>query len=75
MDYPIYGLQWHAEKALYEWDPKEVIPHSDAATVANQYIAEFYVSEGAIRPKTRSTYTDWNSAQEHTHVPHGDGRV
>jgi len=43
--YPIYGLQWHAEKPLFEWTPKEVIQHSAPATKAMQYMADFFVSE------------------------------
>ena len=46
INYPVYALQWHAEKPLFEWDPDEVIPHNADSTVANQYIANFYVSEG-----------------------------
>jgi len=43
--YPIYGLQWHAEKPLFEWNSREVINHSTDAIKAMQFIADFFVSE------------------------------
>jgi len=43
--YPFYALQWHAEKPLFEWNPVEVINHSTDSVMANQYIADFFVSE------------------------------
>lgn len=46
-DYPIYGIQWHAEKNQFEWNPhKEFrIDHSVEAMQAVQYFANFFVNE------------------------------
>uniref|UniRef100_A0A6B2LAP1 folate gamma-glutamyl hydrolase n=1 Tax=Arcella intermedia TaxID=1963864 RepID=A0A6B2LAP1_9EUKA len=44
-DYPFYGLQWHAEKPIFEWSPTEAMNHSPDSIKANQYIANFYVNE------------------------------
>ncbi|XP_037659412.1 gamma-glutamyl hydrolase [Choloepus didactylus] len=44
-EYPIYGVQWHPEKAPYEWKKKKGIPHSPNAVKTAFYLAEFFVSE------------------------------
>jgi len=43
--YPIYALQWHPEKAAFEWTFTEGIDHSTDSVMANNYIASFFVSE------------------------------
>jgi len=40
--YPIYTLQWHAEKPIFEWWTDEVIPHDEAAVLANRHMADFF---------------------------------
>ena len=44
-EYPIYAVQWHPEKPLYEWRPDEDIDHSYASILANQHMANFFVNE------------------------------
>jgi len=43
--YPIYALQWHAEKPLFEWNDWEGINHSTDAVQAMLYMNTFFVSE------------------------------
>nr|XP_002710570.2 gamma-glutamyl hydrolase [Oryctolagus cuniculus] len=43
--YPIYGVQWHPEKAPYEWAKLKGISHAPNAVKAAFYLAEFFVSE------------------------------
>jgi len=43
--YPIYTLQWHAEKPIFEWWTHEVIPHDEASVFANRHMADFLVAE------------------------------
>jgi len=43
--YPVYGIQWHAEKPQFEWNPTEDINHSFDAINAMQYMQNFLVSE------------------------------
>jgi len=43
--YPIYALQWHPEKAAFEWNPAEGIDHSSDSVRANEYMAQFFLSE------------------------------
>jgi len=44
-NYPIYGIQWHAEKPLFEWNYHEDINHSPEAIEAMQYFSNFVGSE------------------------------
>ena len=45
--YPIWGVQFHPEKNIFEWSSKyRSIPHSAAAVRAAQYFAEFFVNQG-----------------------------
>nr|XP_005893017.1 PREDICTED: gamma-glutamyl hydrolase [Bos mutus] len=43
--YPIYGVQWHPEKAPYEWGQLRGISHAPNAVKAAFYLAEFFVAE------------------------------
>lgn len=43
--YPFYGLQFHPEKNLYEWNRNENIPHGIYASRISQYFANFFVNE------------------------------
>nr|XP_060467485.1 gamma-glutamyl hydrolase [Panthera onca] len=43
--YPVYGVQWHPEKAPYEWGKLEGISHAPNAVMAAFYLAEFFVAE------------------------------
>jgi len=45
-DYPVYALQWHAEKPQFEWTQDDNIPHTNDAITAMQHFSNFYVSEG-----------------------------
>jgi anthranilate/para-aminobenzoate synthase component II len=44
--YPIYGLQFHPEKNIYEWRKDKHHPHSAQAIRVSQYFGNFFVSEG-----------------------------
>ena len=43
--YPIYGVQWHPEKDLFEWTTAEVMKHSYHAVRVTQTAANFFVQE------------------------------
>lgn len=55
--YPIYALQWHPEKVAFEWSPTEGINHSTDSVLANQYVAQFFLSEA------RKNYHKFTSPQ------------
>ena len=44
-NYPIWGVQFHPEKNMYEWRQTS-IPHSAPAVAVGQYFANFFVNEG-----------------------------
>eukprot|EP00112_Aurelia_sp_Birch-Aquarium-sp1_P007176 Seg1782.10 transcript_id=Seg1782.10/GoldUCD/mRNA.D3Y31 product="Gamma-glutamyl hydrolase" protein_id=Seg1782.10/GoldUCD/D3Y31 len=44
-DYPIFGLQWHPEKPLFEWKKELNIDHSFPSLAASQYIANIFRKE------------------------------
>lgn len=43
--YPIYAVQWHPEKAPYEWKNLDGISHAPNAVKTAFYLADFLVSE------------------------------
>ncbi|XP_051016819.1 gamma-glutamyl hydrolase, partial [Acomys russatus] len=43
--YPVYAVQWHPEKAPYEWKSLNGISHAPNAVKTAFYLAEFFVSE------------------------------
>ncbi|XP_077607934.1 gamma-glutamyl hydrolase-like isoform X2 [Crocuta crocuta] len=43
--YPVYAVQWHPEKAPYEWGKLKGISHAPNAVRAAFYLAEFFVAE------------------------------
>nr|XP_057911662.1 zgc:171566 [Doryrhamphus excisus] len=52
--YPFYAVQWHPEKAPYEWVDKPGMVHSTSAVQASFYTASFFVSEAM---KNRHTFS------------------
>ena len=42
---PVYGTQWHPEKAIFDWNPDKQINHSSSAIRAAQHVANFFVEE------------------------------
>jgi len=47
---PLYGLQWHPEKSLFVFNPVLAVDHSIYATIAAQYIANFFMAEARMNP-------------------------
>lgn len=50
--YSIYGLQWHPEKASFEWAANLVINHNASSVVANNHMARFFVEQCRASPHT-----------------------
>ncbi|KAL1776046.1 gamma-glutamyl hydrolase [Sigmodon hispidus] len=45
LKYPVYAVQWHPEKAPYEWKKLTGISHAPNSVKTAFYLAEFFVSE------------------------------
>eukprot|EP01137_Pigoraptor_chileana_P017503 Opistho-2@75659 len=45
LQYPFFGIQWHAEKPQFEWNPTKGFDHSVAAVASMQYLANYFVNE------------------------------
>jgi gamma-glutamyl hydrolase len=43
--YPLYGLQFHPEKNIYEWREDKAHNHSADGIRVSQYFANFFVNE------------------------------
>ena len=52
---PLYGLQWHPEKALAIFNPNLAIDHSIYSITAAQYVANQFLSEARQNPNRFST--------------------
>ncbi|XP_001352540.4 gamma-glutamyl hydrolase [Drosophila pseudoobscura] len=57
LKYPFYGVQFHPEKPLYEF-VRSSIPHSAAAVLSGQYLADFFVNEARRSPQTFANETE-----------------
>lgn len=58
INYPIFGIQFHAEKNLYEW--KVAAPHNFEADLITQYFANFLVSQARQSNHTFNGTADEN---------------
>ncbi len=56
---PVWGVQFHPEKALFEWSPQLHYPHTETAIVANRKIADFFVSK--VREITKGSKAKFDS--------------
>jgi len=46
--YPIFAIQWHAEKPQFEWNVQEVTSHSPDAILAMQSMGNFFVAQSRL---------------------------
>lgn len=54
INYPIWGLQFHPEKNVYEWGVNITsVPHWPSAVRAGLYFAEFFVNQGKNATRLR----------------------
>jgi gamma-glutamyl hydrolase len=57
IDAPVYAMQFHAEKPLWEWNPTEAINHSPHAIDAMQYFVRFFGREARKSQHTFASQT------------------
>jgi len=44
-EFPFYGLQWHPEKNVFEWNESQKLSRISEARAVLQYFANFFVDE------------------------------
>ena len=59
---PIWGVQFHPEKALFEWSPALHYPHSETAVLANRKIADFFVEQ--VRHISKKSHARFDNFQD-----------
>jgi gamma-glutamyl hydrolase len=63
---PVYGVQFHPEKALFEWSPQLHYPHSETAVLANRKIADFFVHQvRQIQKRSPVGFADFKDESEY----------
>jgi len=58
INYPVFAIQWHAEKNIFEWNPQEAINHSFDGIVAMQYFSNFLVQQARMSSHKFESYTE-----------------
>lgn len=51
-DLPLFGVQFHPEKPMAEWDPALAIPHGAPSVLLSQSLANFFVGEARRSRRT-----------------------
>lgn len=59
---PVWGVQFHPEKALFEWSPSLHYPHSESAVLANRKIADFFVTR--VREISRASNVGFDDFED-----------
>jgi gamma-glutamyl hydrolase len=65
--YPIYGLQFHPQKNIYEWGLDKPQPHSAEAIRVAQFFANFFVNEGKKTGTGSSRWAHLEQAKWQSH--------
>lgn len=74
-DYPVYGVQFHPSRDIFEWNPAEVMQHDFTAVLAMQYLANFFVNETRKNSHRFPSYTEELSALIYNYAPTYTGIV
>jgi len=62
LELPMFGIQWHAEKPLFKWNPNEDINHTKDAIYSMAYFAQFLVDQARHSHHHFTNYTvEYNS--------------
>jgi len=60
--YPVFAMQWHAEKPQFEWNPDEATNHDYDAIISMQYFANFLVQQARMNYHKFDSYNmEYNS--------------
>jgi gamma-glutamyl hydrolase len=58
LTYPMYGIQWHAEKPQFEWNADEDINHDTEAIQAMSYFSRFFIDQARRSHHHYKNYTE-----------------
>jgi gamma-glutamyl hydrolase len=73
--YPVYGIQWHAEKNAFEWTLNENIPHQKMSIELTQYISNFLVNEARLSQHKFPTAEEEAASLIYNYAPVYTGNV
>jgi gamma-glutamyl hydrolase len=45
--YPFFGVQYHPERSIFNWNPFEAIDHSHHTIAASQYVGRRFIMSAA----------------------------
>lgn len=66
---PIYGVQWHPEKVMFEWIHPSEINHSYPSIIANQLTATFFVNECRKNNHKFKSFEEEEKSLIYQHIP------
>ncbi|EHB09195.1 Gamma-glutamyl hydrolase, partial [Heterocephalus glaber] len=73
--YPVYAVQWHPEKAPYEWPNLKGISHAPNAVKTAFYLADFFVSEARKNNHHFESQSEEEKSLIYQHSPIYTGNV
>ncbi|XP_063828150.1 gamma-glutamyl hydrolase A-like isoform X1 [Ostrinia nubilalis] len=72
--YPFYGVQFHPEKASFEWKKSRKYPHSINAIKVNRYFMDFFVEECRKSIHSFKNEEEENSYLIYNYAPYFTGK-
>jgi gamma-glutamyl hydrolase len=73
--YPMYGIQWHAEKNSFEWTLNENIPHQEMSIKLTQYVSNFFVNEARLSQHKFETPEEETASLIYNYSPFYTGNI
>jgi gamma-glutamyl hydrolase len=68
-EFPIYAVQWHPEKTLFEWYADEAINHSPEGVRAMQYMSRFMGDQARLSTHKFPSLQEETSSLFYNYVP------
>ncbi|XP_065214107.1 gamma-glutamyl hydrolase-like [Planococcus citri] len=68
-EHPFIGVQFHPEKAIFEWKEELNLPHSEAAIQANRYFYDVLVKLSKLNSNKFATHEDERNALIYNYKP------
>lgn len=73
LELPLYGTQWHPEKAVYEWTTAHTTNHNDSSVKANAWTARFFVDQARKNGRAFPTLSAETKALIYNYQPEFTG--